>query len=166
MSKESNLVYIGKITSTFGIKGDLKVYSESDFIDQRFTEGHQIILKNSSFNETVTVTNYKIHNNQILIQINNLKDINLILKYVGCDIYSLGEIEIKENEFYVDDLIGKKVYTENQLYLGIVNDVIKIPSNDILEIADGKKRLLIPFVNDHIESIDEVIIVKEREWMK
>lgn len=166
MSKESNLVYIGKITSTFGIKGDLKVYSESDFIDQRFTEGHQIILKNSSFNETVTVTNYKIHNNQILIQINNLKDINLILKYVGCDIYSLEEIEIKENEFYVDDLIGKKVYTENQKYLGIVNDVIKIPSNDILEIADGKKRLLIPFVNDHIESIDEVIIVKEREWMK
>ena len=40
-----NKTYIGKIVGTFGIKGELKVYSESDFIEERFKKGNEIIIK-------------------------------------------------------------------------------------------------------------------------
>ena len=37
--------YIGKVIGTFGIKGELKIYSESDFIEERFKKGNTIYLK-------------------------------------------------------------------------------------------------------------------------
>ena len=159
-----NKIYIGKIIGTFGIKGELKVYSESDFVNERFKKGNKIILKANKSELEVTISSFKIHKNNVLITINNLFNINEVEKYIGYEIYSEEEIELEEDEFFVDDLIGLPVYNEEKLLVGEVIDVISLPSNDVLEIKTKEKKILIPFINDYIiEITDEYIIIKEME---
>ncbi len=165
MKKE--LQYIGKITGTFGIKGELKVYSESDFKEFRFRPGAHLILKKARIHKEVVVSTMRFNQKNILITIDEKKDINEVIDLVGLDIYTTEEAPLNEDEMYVDDLIGLKVYNQNEEYLGIVNDIISIPSNDILEVIDNEKKILIPFIDDFIESIDEEkIIINEIEGLR
>lgn len=160
-----NRTYIGKIIGTFGIKGELKVFSESDFIDQRFKKGNELILKSNKSELTVKISSFRIHKNNVLITINNLLNINDVEKYINYDIYTIQELELDEDDYYIDDLIGLDVYNEQNILIGKVVDVISIPSNDILEVETKDKKILIPFINDYIIEINDKIIIKEMELM-
>ena len=76
----NDLILIGKIIGVFGIKGELKVYSESDFIETRFKKGAHIVLKNKKVSKEATVSSMRIHKKTILITIDNLFDINKVEK--------------------------------------------------------------------------------------
>ena len=82
MNKQE-LIYIGEIIGTFGIKGELKVFSESDFIDYRFRKGALVKIVSKKEKLEVEITSMRIHKNNVLITINNWNDINLVEKYVG-----------------------------------------------------------------------------------
>lgn len=164
---KQQLQYIGKITGTFGIKGELKVYSESDFKEFRFRVGADLILKKAKITKNVKVTSMRFNQKNILITIDDIKDINEVIDLVGLDIYTTEEAPLNDDEMYVDDLIGLKVYNQNDEYLGIVNDIISIPSNDIIEVIDNQNKILIPFIDDFIISIDEEkIIINEIEGLR
>ncbi len=159
-------VLIGKITGVFGIKGELKVYTESDFIDYRFRVGASIILTSKKQEKTVTVSSMRIHKNNVLITIDNLKDINLVEQYVGFDIYAskVDEVPLDDDEYLIDDLVGFKVVDENDVEIGIVNDFIEVPQGYIMEIKNSNKKNLIPFVDEYIlEITDDTIVIKVLE---
>ena len=162
----NELVLVGKIIGVFGIKGELKVYSESDFIETRFKKGAKLILKNKKTSKEVTVSSMRIHKKTILITIDNLFDINKVEEYVGYEIYANKEddIELDEDEYYLDDLVGLDVYDENDEFVGVLNDFIEVPQGYIMEIKNKGKKVLIPFVDEHIIDIEEdKIIVKVLE---
>ena len=157
--------YIGKVTGTFGIRGELKVFSESDFIEERFKKGNEIILKSNKSEIKVRISSFKIHKNNVLITINDLLNINDVEKYINYDIYTEQELILDEDDYYVDDLIDLEVYNENNIYIGKVIDVISIPSNEILEIENNGKKILVPFINDYIIEVSDKIIIKEVEMI-
>ena len=162
----NELVLVGKIIGVFGIKGELKVYSESDFIETRFKKDAKLILKNKKTSKEVTVSSMRIHKKTILITIDNLFDINKVEEYVGYEIYANKEddIELDEDEYYLDDLVGLEVYDENDEFVGVLNDFIEVPQGYIMEIKNKGKKVLIPFVDEHIIDIEEdKIIVKVLE---
>ena len=162
----NELVLVGKIIGVFGIKGELKVYSESDFIETRFKKGAKLILKNKKTSKEVTVSSMRIHKKTILITIDNLFDINKVEEYVGYEIYENKEddIELDEDEYYLDDLVGLDVYDEFDEFVGVLNDFIEVPQGYIMEIKNKGKKVLIPFVDEHIIDIEEdKIIVKVLE---
>lgn len=162
-NKEHN---IGKIMGTFGIKGELKVYSESDFVDYRFRKNALITLKKGKLKHQVKITSMRIHKQYILITINDINDINQVLDYVGFDIYTDEVAPLESDEYYIDDLIGLEVYNQNNELLGCVVDIVSLPSNDVLEIKNSEKKFLIPFVDDYIIEIsDKKIIILEIEVM-
>lgn len=101
----NNEHYIGKIVATFGIKGELKVYSESDFLDFRFRNGAKIILRNGKTTKEVEVTSSRVHKQYTLITVNHLNDINLVLNYVGSSIYSLENPLWKKMNFMLNSLL-------------------------------------------------------------
>ena len=161
--KNDRLINFGKIIGVFGIKGELKIYSESDFIDYRFRVGAHIYLKNKKIAKEVVVTSMRIHKKTILIQIDNLNDINLVFDYIGCDIYAKYEDmpTLGLGEYYLDDLIGLKVFDENDNNLGEVLDFIEVPQGYILEIRTKGDKILIPFVDEYIINIlEDKIVVK------
>lgn len=152
--KNNNLILIGKVIGFFGIKGEMKVYSESDFISDRFKVGAKIIFKMNNMNIEAEVTSFRIHKKMILITIDHINDINMVLKYNGQNIYAKGtdEITLKEDEYYLDDLIGLKVLDENNNSIGVVNDFLEVPQGSLLEIKN-QKTFLVPFVKEYILEI-------------
>ena len=158
----NNYVEIGKVVNTFGIKGELKIVSESDFIDYRYAVGKTIFFKMRNTVKEFKVSSYRVHKGNILITINEMYDINQVECYIGCEVFAdkLDTPPLEEGEFYIDDMVGLKAYSENDELLGTVCDVIIIPYNDLLEIEllSGKK-VLIPYVDEYIKDIQEDKIV-------
>ena len=165
MNKQE-LIYIGEIIGTFGIKGELKVFSESDFIDHRFRKGALVKIGSKKEKLEVEITSMRIHKNNVLITINNWNDINLVEKYVGSKVYAdaADEPPLLEEEYEADALIGLEVLDENNNKIGVVKDFIEVPQGYIMEIDDGKQGILIPFVDEFIIDVnDENIVVKVLE---
>lgn len=70
-------------------------------------------------------------------------------------------MNLDEDEFFVSDLIGKKVFDLEGNYVGILKDVYEYPANDVFAVeTDDKKIIQIPAVKDFVKSIDENIIVE------
>ena len=160
-------VLIGQITGTFGIKGELKVYSESDFVEYRFRKDAKIFLSDK---KEYVISSSKQHKGNVLITINELYDINLILDKVGMKIYALKDDipPLEDNEYYHDDLVGLNVINQYEQHLGKVTDVMEMPSGYILEIIDeNNNRFLLPFVDEYIEDITEdTIYIHEIEGIR
>lgn len=162
----NDYIEIGKIVNTFGLKGELKIQSESDFIDYRFRNGASIYLKTGRIINEYKVTSNRILKGNVVITVNNIKDINQIEHLVGAIVLAKANDvpPLKNNEYLIDDLVGLKVYSETNEYLGIINDVIILPSNDVLEVKNEELVKLIPFIDEYIISMDdEKIIVKMLE---
>lgn len=161
-----NKIKIGKVIGTFGIKGELKVYSESDFIEYRFRKGAKIFLVSQKNTFECYVSNFRFHNKNLLIKINDINDINLVEKYIGYEIYvdASDEPELENDEYYIDDLVGIEAFDEKNNYIGIVEDFIEVPQGHIMEIKKDKNKILIPFVDEYILDItDDKIIIKVPE---
>lgn len=170
MKNNNEFIYIGKIINTFGIRGELKIYSESDFIEERFSKGKKVYFEIGKEKELHKVSSFRVHKNNVLITIDNLLDINMIEKYVGCDVYASAsdELEMDEDDFYIDDLVGLDVYNTLDENLGVVSDVLEMPRGYLLEVRNNKnKKILIPFVDAYVKDITEdKIIIEEIEGLR
>ena len=166
---KSRYLEVGQIVGTFGIKGELKFHSESDFIEDRLSKGNVLYLKQNDTYEPITIDSARLHKNNYMITINGHNNINDVLKYVGFSLYvdTTKAKELEDGVYYCDDLIGLKVYNQNDEYLGTVTDVIDVPSAAILEVINEDKKVLIPFVNEFIILIDdEKIVINEIEGLR
>lgn len=161
--KKEKMIFVGKIIGTFGIKGELKVYSESDFLAYRFRKDATIFLVSKKEQIKVNVLSMRKHKNNVLLSIHNLNDINLVEKYIGYDIYvdALDVPPLKDDEYQLDNLIDLDVYDEEDYYLGKVVDFIEVPQGYIMDVRNEGKKTLIPFVDEFIiDILEDKIIVK------
>ena len=154
----SNYLETGKIVGTFGINGELKVLSDAS--TNRFYKGNILYLgKNINHLEKVEITSSRFHKGLYLITINNIKDINEVLKYVGL-LFFIDRDELDDlepNQYYFDDLIGLKVLSNNE-EVGKVIDVLDLPSSSVLELLINNKKILIPFVEKYIGKVTKETI--------
>lgn len=145
-----NLMKIGKIVNTFGIKGDLKVLSDSEFVEERFKVGSTIYLKDQS---PLKISGFRIHNGNILIRVNDSNDINEVEKLKTEDIYiDQDALAPLEGEYYLFQLENLDVYIDDKLS-GKVIEVSK-PSQTVLRIKLEDREILVPFVDAFIKSVD------------
>lgn len=160
----SKYLETGKIVGVFGLKGELKVISDST--TNRFFKGSELYLGRNIKNLTkVTISSARIHKGMYMVTINELYDINLVEKYVNQIFYiDRDEMDdLEENEYYFDDLIGLKIIDGNNNEYGEVVDVLDLPSSAVIEIKlkNGKK-IMIPFVGVYINDVTKEYILIER----
>ena len=158
----SKYLLTGKVVGVFGLKGELKVFSESD--TNRFFKDNELYLgKNETRLEKVKISSSRVHKGLNLVTINDLNDINLVEKYVGMNFYIDREEmdDLEDGEFYLDDLIGLKVINQNKEVLGPVVEVLDLYHPVIeIELKNGKK-ILMPFVKEYVKDVDEEYIYIE-----
>ena len=149
-----NLVIVGKIVNTHGIKGEVKVKASTDFIEERFQKGATLYLEYQGQTIEMTVASHRFHKGHVLVTFENHRDINLVEKYKGCLLYACkDENLLGDDEYYVSDIIGCQVYNDGQL-IGVVQDVQLYDHHDIL-VVKGKEKIMIPYVDAFI--VDEDI---------
>lgn len=166
---KSKYLEVGKIVGTFGIKGELKFYSESDFIEERLKKGNVLYLKDGDSYTPVTIDSSKFHKNNYMITINGHNNINDVLKYVGFSLYVdiTKAKELEDGVYYCDELIDMEVYNQHNEMIGKVVDIIEIPSSKLLEINDGKKKFLVPLIDEFVKEItDNKIFIEEIEGLR
>lgn len=149
---------VGKIVNTHSLKGEVKVISSTDFEEERFKEGTNLLItRGNQVIKEVVVESYRTHKNSLLVK---FKDINTIeeaekLKNLQIKIDSNNIGELEENEYYFHEIIGCEVFDENNKSLGEITEILTPGANDVWVIkGQNGKEILIPYIEDVVKNID------------
>ena len=151
-----DLLEVGKIVNTLGLRGEVKVVPWTDY-PEVFEDIETVYIKKKSDYERLDIAGIKYQKNNLIIRFAQLKDINEAEKYKNRVLYaeraSLGELP--EGVYYIADLIGLDVVKEDGEKVGVISDVFNTGSNDIYEVKrEGQKNLLLPVIDDVVLNID------------
>ena len=155
---------IGQIVNTRGLKGEVKVNSYSED-PKRFEKIKIIILKQKGNKQEYEIQKVSYTKNQVILKLKNVDTIEEAEKLRNSTILVDRESldELPKDVYYIADLIGLDVYTDENEYIGKVDDIFSTKSNDVYVVKDdlGKSKLLpgIPEVIKEISLEDGKIIV-------
>lgn len=153
---EKQLLEIGQIVNTYGIKGFLKVVPYTDDI-KRFEKLNSIYIQTKKALETVTIEEVKYSKNLVLLKIKGIDNINDAENYKNCyiKINRSDAVELPEDSYFIIDLIGIKVYTDEGEELGDIVDVFPTGANDVYVVKNEiGKQVLLPAIGDVIKNVD------------
>ena len=149
-------VEVGQIVNTHGIKGEVKVKSNSDFTETRFQPGEQLLVKHNNTEIVYTVASYRIHKGFHMLRFEGINNINEIDHLKGDYIYQERDhqdIELGEHEYYYSDIIGCTVFKDDDTPIGRVINIFETGANDVW-VVKGEKEYLIPYIEDVVKDID------------
>ena len=128
---------IGQIINTFGIKGEVKVFPLTDDI-KRFDDLETVYVKNKKESQLYNIESIKYHKNFVLIK---FKEINTVeqaetLRNSYLEVDRAQAIPLNEGEYFIADLIGLEVYSDEGKLIGKVDDIYNTGANDIYVVKD------------------------------
>ncbi len=151
-----DLLQVGIITSTHGVRGEVKVYPTTDD-PRRFRRLKEVVLDTGREKLNLEIEGVKFFKQFVLLKFKGLDNINDIEKYRQKSLYVTRKnaVRLQRDEYFIADLIGLKVQDEDGTELGTVKDVIETGANDVYEVemADGRS-LLLPAIKQCILNVD------------
>ena len=147
---------IGQIVNTFGIKGMVKIKPFTDDIN-RFDKLEKVYIKNKDGKKEYQIQEVKYHKNMVLMKLEGVDTLEQaeILRQSYLLVNREDEEPLEEGVYYIVDLIGLEVYTDENIFLGKVDDIFNTGSNDIYVVKDGKgKQILLPGIPDVLKNVD------------
>lgn len=147
---------VGVISSTHGIRGEVKVYPTTDE-KTRFQELKEVILDTGKEQMTLEIENVRYFKQMVILKFRGIENINDIERYKGRPLLVCREdaVPLDENEYYIADLIGMDVVTEDGFFFGRLSDVMETGANDVYIIQTEKQgEVLIPAIHECILDVD------------
>ncbi len=152
-----SLIEIGQIVNTYGIKGFVKVVPFTDDIS-RFSNLKSVYIefKNNKI-KTFEVEQVKYAKNLVLLKLKGIDDINMAEEYKNCylKIDRKDAVKLPKNSYFIIDLLGINVYTEENEFLGKIIEVYPTGSNDVYVVkSEDGKQVLLPAISEVIKNVD------------
>lgn len=150
------LLKVGVITSTHGIRGEVKVFPTTDD-PKRYLELKEIILDTGKEKKTLEIERVKFFKNMVILKFKGFDDINEVEKYRQAELFVSREfaVPLEENEYFIADLIGLSAVSDEGEDLGKITDVLQTAANDIYVIKkDGEAELLVPAIKECVLNVD------------
>ncbi len=150
------LLEIGQIVNTYGIKGYLKVVPYTDDIT-RFEQLETIYVETKKELKECTIEQVKYSKNLVLLKLKGIDDINVANEYKNCYLKIEREkaVKLPEDTYFIVDLIGIEVYSDEKETLGKIVDVFPTGSNDVYVVKDELgKQILLPAIGEVIKEVD------------
>ena len=146
-----NKTYIGKIVSTHGIKGELKIKSSFPYKDKIFVVGNKLIIDDKDYE----IKSYRVHKNFDMVTLDNYHDINEVLFLLKKDVYfDKDSLVLEDNEILDEDLIKYNVLTKDGKK-GIIKEIFMASeTNKVLRI-EFDHEVLVPFNSPMIIEINK-----------
>lgn len=151
-----DLLQVGAITQTHGLHGEVKVFPTTDDA-KRFKKLKEVILDTGKEKMILEIEGVKFFKQFVILKFKGFDNINDIERYKGKNLYVTREnaVKLKKDEYFIADLIGIKVYDENEEYLGVLKDVIVTGANDVYDIAlENGRSLLLPAIKQCVLEVD------------
>ncbi|MED3953883.1 ribosome maturation factor RimM [Priestia aryabhattai] len=154
---------VGKIVNTHGVKGEIRIVSTTDFADERYEKGNKLYIFKEKQSEPVevTVASHRRHKNFDLLTFEGYHNVNDVEQYKNCEVKIPEEqlTGLEDGEFYFHEIIGCTVKTEDGVEVGTVKEILTPGANDVWVVKKGGKEVLIPYIDDVVQSID----IEEKE---
>ncbi len=152
----NNILQVGAVTSTHGLAGEVKVFPTTDD-PKRFKKLKQVLLDTGKDMLPLEVEHVKFFKNMVILKFKGYDRIEDIMGFKGKNLYVTREnaVRLKKDEYFIADLIGMKVYTEDEAYLGELTEVITTGANDVYTVRmENGKDVLIPAIGQCILDVD------------
>lgn len=150
------LMEIGQIVNTYGIKGFVKVVAFTDNVN-RFEDLKTVYIETKKGMENHKIEEVKYSKNTVLLKFEGINDINVAQNYKNCyiKIDRKDAVDLPENTYFIVDLIDIEVYTDEDILLGKIVDIYPTGSNDIYVVKNEEgKQILLPAISQVILKVD------------
>ncbi|PZE22478.1 ribosome maturation factor RimM [Paenibacillus xerothermodurans] len=153
------LYTIGTVVNTQGIRGELKIYPDTDFPDERFAKGSALVLYDPQKHTAVPVVveSAREHKKLFIIKFQGFNSINEVEKYKGWLLQVEEKYigELAEDEYYHHEIIGCTVVTDEGEELGTISEILSPGANDVwvVERKEGKP-VLLPYIDDVVLDVN------------
>ncbi len=151
-----DMLRIGVVTTTHGLRGEVKVYPTTDDVN-RYKKCDEVILVTREGNLNLHVEKVKFFKNLVIVKFREFDDISQVEKFRRCDLMvtRANAIPLKEGEYFLCDVIGCEVEDEEGNPVGTVTDTIETGANNVFAITttDGRE-VLFPVIPDCIRNVD------------
>ncbi|MDE7312999.1 MAG: ribosome maturation factor RimM [Eubacterium sp.] len=150
------LFQVGAVTSTHGLRGEVKVFPTTDE-PGRYKKLKEVIVDTGKGRETLKIEHVRFFKQMVIVKFAEYGNINEVEKYKGARLYVKREqaLALREDEYYYADLAGLCVQTEEGETLGTLKDILQTGANDVYVVGRGKKKdLLVPAIKDCIKKVD------------
>ena len=169
---QQRIEVVGKLGSTYGIRGWLRVYSSTEYAESIF-DYQPWFLKIKGQWQPTELESWKHHNHELIAKLKNVNDRetaqSLANVEIGVDLSVFPQLE--EGDYYWHDLIGCNVVNLEGYVMGTVTEMMETGSNDVLVVranskdAFGKQERLIPFLYEQVvKRVDLTTKVIEVDW--
>lgn len=150
------LLQVGVITQTHGIRGEVKVFPTTDDA-ARFRELKQVLLDTGKEKLCLEIENVKFFKQFVILKFRGYDNINDIERYKRCALFvnRSDAAPLYEDEYYIADMIGMRVVTDEGEDFGILKDVMETGANDVYVIEHPSAgEVLIPAIKECILDVD------------
>ena len=150
------LLQVGIISSTHGVKGEVKVFPTTDDVN-RFKKLKEVILDTGREKQKLKIEGVKFFKQFAILKFEGYDNINDIEKYKGKSLFVTRDnaVKLEKDEYFIADLIGMQVENEDGSFQGTLKDVIETGANDVyVVLSKEEKEVLIPAIKDCILSVD------------
>lgn len=144
-------VLVGKIVSTHGIKGEIKILSDFQFRDKVFKVGKKLLVDDSVYE----IKSYRHHKNFEMVTLNDYHDINDVLFLMKKKVYiDEEELELDDTEVLDEELVTYEVLTVDGSK-GIIKEIfLASPENKIMRV-EFDREILIPLKSPMVKEINK-----------
>jgi len=150
------LFQVGIITSTHGVKGEVKVYPTTDDV-RRFKKLKDIILDTGKEHVALELESVKFFKQMVILKFKGIDTLNDVEKYRQKSLYvtRANAVRLRKDEYFIADLMGLKVIDEENKELGTLEEVMVTGANDVyvIKLLNGKE-LLLPAIKQCILNVD------------
>ncbi|MDD2978696.1 MAG: ribosome maturation factor RimM [Hespellia sp.] len=150
------LLQVGVISSTHGVRGEVKVFPTTDDMN-RFKKLKSVILDTGKEQKSLEIQGVKFFKQFAILKFKGIDNINEIEKYKGMGLFVEREhaVPLEADEYYIADLIGMKVFTEDDKEFGVLKDVMETGANEVYIIESAEYgEVLVPAIKQCILSVD------------
>ena len=146
---ERELIEIGRIVNTHGIKGELKLLPHEESpedlrgLSALFVDGRERKIRSA-----------RVHKGALLVTLEGVEDVNAAMRYKGRRVFiDRADAPLPEGGYFIQDIIGARVVSESGGEIGVLAEVIDAPAG-MVYVVRGETEHLIPAVPEFILAAD------------
>ena len=149
----SDYMVIARILAPWGVRGEVKATILTDF-PNRFSLLETVYLGEEL--ESIQLESCRLHNRYIVLKFRGLDRREAVERLRGklVQIKDAEAIPLEEGTYYIHQIIGLEVWTEENEYLGIIDDVLFTGSNEVYLVKNKEDEILIPAIAQVVQEVD------------
>lgn len=155
-TERNDELQVGVITQTHGIRGEVKVFPTTDDAN-RFKKLKEVILDTGRERLSMEIEGVKFFKQFVILKFKGYDSINDVERYRQGKLFVTRDnaVRLRKDEYFVADMIGMRVVTDEGEDFGVLKEVLATGANDVYVVSreDGEE-VLLPAIKECVRNVD------------